>query len=263
VAYDGQLRLTRLEPLEAQAWCKRRSKDHKTMTTPRQKMLEKVRALLAKTIENGCTESEAMAALAKAHELMAAYDIEQGDLAATVETESATVHKDFRNDPYQIKRFLCAAVGRFTRCRAWRGNGAYSVGFAGLDSDVIFATWLLDTLQQFVMRELKAFQAQRRVQGLDCPRIVGASFVQGCAERIAKRLAELAPKEPETTSGNALVVSRKALIAQALKDAGIDLVSGRRTRRRVDAASYGAGVNAGNSARFDKPVSHGGVLRIA
>jgi hypothetical protein len=38
----------------------------------RKKMLKRVRALLAKTMARGCTEGEAMAALEKARELMAA-----------------------------------------------------------------------------------------------------------------------------------------------------------------------------------------------
>ena len=234
------------------------------MNDSRKKMLERVRAILSKTMENGCTEGEAMAALEKARELMQAYDISEGDLAAAsqAEQESATVHKDERADPYGIKRKLCYAVARFTRCKAWRGND-YAVGFAGLESDVIFATWLLDTLRAFVMRELKTFQAHTRSLTGACPRILGASFVHGCADRIAARLAELAPKEESAPSTNALVVSRKALISKAMHDAGIRLVKGRRQNVRLNGAAYGVGQNAGNGARFDKPVTQGGALRIA
>ena len=38
------------------------------MNDSRKKMLDKVRAILAKTMDNGCTEDEAMTALAKARE---------------------------------------------------------------------------------------------------------------------------------------------------------------------------------------------------
>ena len=54
-----------------------------TMINSRKKMLERVRAIIAKTIDNGCTESEAVAALAKAQELMAAYDIGEAELRQT------------------------------------------------------------------------------------------------------------------------------------------------------------------------------------
>ena len=156
------------------------------MIDSRKKMLERVRAILAKNIANGCTESEAMAALAKAQDLMSAYDISEAELGLTQES-GPVVHEDINADPYKIKAGLVSAVARFTRCQGWCGGG-YAYGFAGLESDVAFTTWLLDMLAAFVLRELKAYQAQRRVQSMRCPRIVSSSFVMGCAARIGERL---------------------------------------------------------------------------
>ena len=232
------------------------------MIDSRKKMLERVRAILAKNIANGCTESEAMAALVKAQELMSAYDISEAELGLTQESESAVVHEDINADPYKIKASLVSAVARFTRCQGWRGGG-YAYGFSGLESDVAFATWLLDMLAAFVLRELKAHQAQRRAQGMRCPRIVSSSFVMGCAARIGERLRELTPLAPVAATGNALTVSRNALIDEAMKKAGIKLRNTWSRGRRVHGASYGAGQAAGNAARFDMPVSAGGgALRL-
>jgi hypothetical protein len=236
------------------------------MNEARKRMLERVKAILAKTMANGCTEGEAMAALAKAQDLMAAYDISEADLGHTEETESATVHKDYRADPYGIKRELAAAVGRFTRCKGWRGakGGSYSHGFCGLESDVPFATWLLDTLTAFVLRELKSHQSMRRTRGQPNPRIVSSSFVFGCTLRIANRLDELTPKETDATTGNALVVSRKAIIRSAMHAAGISLRKHNAGKRYVHNGSFEAGTAAGNAARFDRPVSgaNAGPLRL-
>lgn len=205
-----------------------------------------------------------MAALEKARELMAAYDISEADLSHTQETESATVHRDRSADPYKIKASLAGKVARFCRCRGWRGSASagYTFGFAGLESDVAFASWLLDTLADFVQRALRAHQNQRRSLGFACPRIVSASFVMGCAERIGERLRELSPPDdPTAPTGNAVVLSRKALIAQAMDDAGIRLRK-HRSNRRVDLSAFGAGRSAGNAARFDKPVASGGTRRL-
>jgi hypothetical protein len=227
---------------------------------------------MAKTLDNGCTEGEAMAALEKAQELMAAYDISEADLGVTVETEAAAIYKEQSEDPYRIKKQLGGTVGRFCRCKSWRSS-AYPVGFAGLESDLEFAKWLLNTLSKFVLRELKNHQAVRRSQGLKCPRIVSASFVMGCVNRIAERLKQLTPTVPaaatenatteNATTGNALAISRNALIADVMKKNGIVLGKGRSTSRRADMASYYAGQAAGDLARFDRPVdSSGGVLRL-
>src|SRR5258708_1389407 len=121
------------------------------MHDSRKKMLEKVKAILSKTMDNGCTEGEAMAALAKARELMATYEIDEKELRDVA--EKAQVHKTAVSDPYEIKRNLCVNVGRFTSCKAFRERDNV-ICFAGKEGDIVFATWLLDTLQRFVMRAL-------------------------------------------------------------------------------------------------------------
>jgi uncharacterized protein DUF2786 len=45
------------------------------MTVERESILNKIRALLSKTLDKGCTEAEAMAALGKAQALQDAYAI--------------------------------------------------------------------------------------------------------------------------------------------------------------------------------------------
>lgn len=124
----------------------------------RKKMLEKVKAILAKTMDNGCTEEEAMTALAKARELMATYEIDEKELESV--TEKAQIHKTAASDPYEIKLNLSVNVGKFTSCQAFRDR-EHIINFAGKPSDIIFATWLLDTLQRFVMRELRNYQKEK------------------------------------------------------------------------------------------------------
>ena len=55
------------------------------MTTERESVLNKIRALLAKTIENGCSEAEAMAALGKAQAMKDAYAVTEAELNLTKE----------------------------------------------------------------------------------------------------------------------------------------------------------------------------------
>lgn len=213
-------------------------------------MLEKVKAILAKTMDNGCTEGEAMAALAKARELMATYEIDEKELNA-FDQEKATIFRTAAQDPYEIKYFLAKFVGKFTRCKSWAGKDKI-VCFAGLDSDVIFATWLLDTLQRFVMRALREYQKNRIIKGMGSNNFTSASFVQGCTVRISEKLDKLCPIE---ATENALVVAE-------LAKNGIVLSKRRASSRNAHMASVGAGMKAGNSARFDKPVNQGGVLRL-
>jgi Protein of unknown function (DUF2786) len=230
------------------------------MNDSRKKMLERVKAILAKTMDNGCTESEAMAALAKARELMATYEIDENELNVNQEQEKAHIYKSDLSDPYEIKFGLAVPVGKFTRCRVWNGKlHNYGISYCGLESDVIFAEWLLNTLQRFVMRALREFQATRNKESIANSRFTSASFVIGCVQRIAEKLKELTPVEP---IGAGLVVSRKALIDAELAKHGIVLHKAGKHNRDIDQNSAMAGHKAGNSARFDRPINQGGQLRL-
>jgi hypothetical protein len=219
-------------------------------------MLERVKALLAKTMSNGCTEGEAMAALEKARKLMDTYELTESDLQP--ETEEAQIHATGYEDRYKIKWNLCGAIAEFTRCRSWR-NHANGVTFCGLESDVMLATWLLDTLQQFILREIENFLAERRHRGMACPRSVSSSFMRGATNRIALRLRELTPAEP---AGTGLVVSRGALIDAAMSKAGVRLRTSRSSWYYTNSTAFTAGESAGNAASFSRPVERGAPLRL-
>jgi hypothetical protein len=219
----------------------------------RKKMLEKVKAILAKTMDNGCTEEEAMAALAKAKELMATYELTEADIEAS-EQEQAIYHKTDMRDPYDIKERLYTAVGNFTRCKGVNGRKKnYGISFAGLESDVIFATWLLDTLQRFIMRALRDFQKERAVKRIPNSNYTSASFVVGCQERIKEKLEALTMKMP---------AKNQEIIAAVLAQNGVVLRKYNVRGIEIDRNAYGKGHAAGNSARFDRPVEQGGIKRL-
>jgi hypothetical protein len=127
------------------------------MTDSREKTLDRIRALLSKTTENGCTQEEALAALDKARAFMDAYEVTEADLQLAKD-EGAILRKEppGASDPHGIKRSMSWAVAKFTDCRAWRNRRTDGGGlvFCGLQADVRFATWLLDHLTNFVQAEL-------------------------------------------------------------------------------------------------------------
>lgn len=213
------------------------------MHDSRKKMLDRVRAMLN---TEGRTEAEMMAFLAKARELMTTYEIDEKELEA--DKERATIFKTASQDPYEIKFYLAKFVAKFTRCVVWAGKDKI-VNFAGLESDVIFATWLLDTLQRFVMRALREFQKQRSINDKGNNNFTSTSFVQGCIARINEKLKELCPEE----------VTENALVTAELAKNWIVLANRRKSSRNVDVKSALAGHKAGNHARFDRPVEAGGV----
>ena len=230
----------------------------------RDNLLDKIRALLAKTTGNGCTENEAMAALDKARAMMDAYEISDDELALT-KAESAVLRSEppGSRDPHNIKWYLCSGVADFCDCKAWRARNGGLV-FCGIQSDAQFATWLLDSLAGFVQVELT-----RHLMGNLAPkgerRLVINGFVAGCTGRISARLQELTAQSKVVASSNsrALVITKSAAIKATMEKTGIKLRSGRSSSVRLDGNSYRAGQSAGDRASFGRPVSGAaGTLRI-
>jgi hypothetical protein len=225
------------------------------MNKKRETLFAKVRALLAKTVENGCTEAEAMAALELAQRLMAENEISEADLAAGV--EDVRVDRRTKPDREDARDKLYAGIGAFCHCRAWKA-GFDAVSFAGLDSEVIFAHWLLDMLADFVERGVGDYMATARPRG--SRRQARKDFVHACCIRITKRLYELA--EARTPKGKGLVVAKHALIDAELAKRGIELRDRFRLHTDRDRDAAAAGWARGADARFDRPVAHGGPVMI-
>jgi hypothetical protein len=232
------------------------------MDNNRERTLKNIRALLSKTTENGCTEEEHFAALAKARALMDAYEVTEADLQLAKE-EAVILRKEppGTKDPHDIKFFLIRAVSKFTDCRAWR-DGKSGLVFCGLPADARFATWLLDHLAGFVQAELANYLMGNVAAGFERRRII-SGFVGGATSRIAARLDELCVPPPAASANNrALVVAKKAVIKAKLDELGICLTTSRSQRQYSD-SSLAAGQTAGDRASFGRPVSgQAAALRI-
>lgn len=223
------------------------------MTTPRQRLVAKIKAILAKTIDNGATEEEAAAALEKAQEIMAAHDISMTEIEALAEAraEGAEIFASGTIDFYGIKKSLGYGIEKYTKTKCWISSRT-GVTYCGLASDVELAAWLTQHLSQFVVERLNAYRKLRSKNGFGTSRMVASSFVRGCCQRITEKLVELA-KLPVVTS-TALVVCRNALIEQKMEDEGIGKIGKAKNRKRtVDGLAFQHGRKAGERATIGRP----------
>jgi hypothetical protein len=236
------------------------------MDDNREKMLDKIRALLSKTVERGCSEMEELSALAKARALMDAFEVTEADLKLTKE-QAAILREEPEGtkDPHGIKSNLSHAVGEFTDCTIWRNSKNKGGGLiaCGLPADARFATWLLDHLTSFVQSELANHLMRCVATGMPRRRVING-FVFGVTERISDRLLDLCKPAPTVTANSrALVVVKQQLIKARLDELGIKLRSCGGSGRQTDSSSLNAGRSAGDRASFGRPVSgQAGALRI-
>jgi hypothetical protein len=223
----------------------------------RESLLDKIRALLAKTTTNGCTEAEMLAALAMARAMRDAHKV-TGDELALAKDEAAILRDapPDPSDPHNIRWRLAAGIERFCDCKIWAENRTRyrHLKFVGAPADVEWAAWLIDHLTDFVMQQLVEHlcTSLNPERGKDIK-----GFIVGCTERIEERLVELSqPPAEQTDNGRALVLIRSAAIAEKLAELGI---GGFRACgggcSGFDTGAYEAGRDAGNGASFGRPVS--------
>jgi uncharacterized protein DUF2786 len=227
------------------------------MTTQREGLLDKIRALLSKTVENGCTEEEALAALAKARAMMDVHEVSDDELNLTKE-EKAILRKESpgTEDPHNIKFYLATSIAKFCGCKTWRNHGG-GIVFCGLRADADFATWLLDALAAFVKAETVNHLMHTLAEGRERHRVI-KGFVLGCTDRISLRLNELCeqPASQATTSNaTALVVTKQAAVDAKMKELGIKIRTVGASWTGRDEGAYSAGNAAGSRASFGRPMS--------
>lgn len=234
-----------------------------TIAMDRSSLLDKIRALMSKTVENGCTEAEALAALTKARAMMDAHEVTDEDLAMTAK-ETADVIRGEPKDPHSIKRFLATPVAGFCDCKVWRHVYDKAIVFCGLPADAQFADWLLGTLAAQVRAELTAFLITVDRDPAFRRRAING-FVYGACGRIGRRLNDLvaASRVQATSNGRALVLTKASVIKAKMDELNLNLRKSRGARGQFSNDGYAAGQAAGDRASFSRPVSgEGATLRL-
>jgi len=227
------------------------------------RVIQRILALRAKTVDRGCTEEEAMAAAAKVAELLARHDlsldevgVRRSDCAgATVETSRR------RRAPIDS---CVQPVATFCDCRAWSeetDDGTLRYVFFGLKADVEAARFLHDLIEVTFETESAAFRTgeiYRTLRGGD-RRTALNSFQIGLASGIAGKLnalKEARTATAATTTGFDLVAVKHTVVDDELERLGLRFTSKSASgRRMVHGDAYEAGRSVG--AQFEPHASLG------
>lgn len=208
------------------------------MTPDQQKIRDRIRQLRNRTTARGCTEQEAMAAAAKAAELMAAHGYHHGDIEFE-EAGSAT-----KAGSRTVRVRLWAAIAHCTCTSAILGHRAAGprIDFIGRAPGPEIAVYLREVCDRAIDREVATFKTgtfYRRRRSIATKRAAVADFTDGMITRMIARLRTLFPET------DASAAERK--LAQAERDRrhpSLETVSTPNRERRYDeaaAAGYGAG----------------------
>lgn len=249
------------------------------MSDERTRIIQKVHGLLSKTIENGCTESEAMSAAAKAGELMDFYNLQITDIEIR---ETKCRHLEIELDTSIAGKLdgCVIAIGRFCDTKTWytRGRKSYPNGkpvlergavyhFFGLEQDVEVAEFLYNILNTAIEGELAEFKRSDTYIMASRKKTATKTFCRSFSSRIYNRLhvmkaerdAELAKNdEVMERTGRALVLVKQDHIESEFeRDIGIKLSKRGRSSHTYDNNAARAGISAAGRVSMNQGVGQG------
>lgn len=218
----------------------------------RERIAARIRALRSRTVENGCTEAEAMTAAVMLAQLLDDYNmtLDEADLRASPFADH--VHDGAGTVGLKLWK-PASAISKLTNTRYWTGGeGAPTrITFVGLSHEVEIAAYLLAICERAMRTESAAMMdAVRRL-----PHIKQAArvmpFLDGMADRLAARIRAMIPVQP---LGKGLVVLRNALITEELAKRGVEIETGA-ARRPMTWGAYRDGLRAGDGVALNPGVA--------
>lgn len=223
----------------------------------RQKIAARIRALLAKTVANGCTEAEALSAAQLAAKLLAQYELTLDELELQATPFAQTMGQDVDDLGPQVWK-VAAAIAYLVGSRYWTtgpGVRPVEVTFFGFVHEVDISTYLLEICQHAMRAQLVRMQRDVALLRRPVRAMRIRAFLDGMAERLAERIRAL---KPPTPTGTGLIVLRGELIDKALHVAGIELKSTTGRSSRDLEPEYQAGRLAGDRVALNPGLRDGG-----
>ena len=231
------------------------------------KVKARIRALAAKTVERGCSEAEAMAAAAKVGELLDVYGLSMSEVELR---EEACVQRRaaFAGPARTALRWIYPALLRFCECRGWT-DGRQDFVLFGLEPDVQMAEWLLHVVARALANEEARYRAGPAYAARrEAPQAVLRSFRYGFADRLSKRLDELADARAAAmaerraaagggSTSTALVVAKERKLDEAFRSLGVRLRTTYSSATVRDRGAFRSGAEAGGRVGLERPVGAG------
>jgi Protein of unknown function (DUF2786) len=190
------------------------------VNTKREKLLATIQALTQKTVGNGCTESEALAAAEKAQRIMEKHglslaDLEAGDFVSECEKSEIDVSKNQRHAVIDV----ASAIADFTDTKYWYyGNRglSYRLVFFGLPADVRIACYLARIIREAMDLEWRFWWAVNCRLTLVRPNTARKNFMEGMASRIRSRLHSMKQESEGRNNDCKAIVLRKSILSKKL-----------------------------------------------
>ena len=220
------------------------------------RLVTRIRGLREKTVEQGCTEQEALAAAEKVAELLDKYGLSLNELDLRQQNCEGVGIETGRKRRGPIDDCM-TTIASFFDCRVWAEtslNGTLRYVFFGMPGDVQAAVYLHDLIAMAFETETQSFQAgaiyRETLSGQR--RTATNSFQIGLSRGIIAKLTVLSEARTvrQQGTGRDLVPIKESIIETELEKLGLQFHRrGGSSRRSVLSDAFNAGKEAGE--RFD------------
>ena len=215
------------------------------------RVLQRIQALRAKTVEQGCTEQEALASARKVAELLDRYGLSLGEVEMRDQACEGVGVDTGRRRRGPLDECV-PAIAMFCDCKVWSekaASGAIRYVFFGLPADVEAAHYLHDLICAAFANETERFKREDAAIASNARRDSAKSFQIGLAHGIGEKLKSMKAERDAANrkaSGRDLVPMKASVIEDELEKLGLDFhARARRRKRLVQPGAYEAGRIAG------------------
>lgn len=222
------------------------------------KVLDRIKKMLALSNDSGATEAERETALRMAYNTLAKYNLSLSDLPSEDTTE-ARERQDVVISADRWARSLSMAVAKLFFCKYFYSqtgtSGKDKHCFVGRQSNVITAKYMSEYLIKSIKRE-----ASKRYTSPTTPN--GRSFCVGTVRSIGGRVEQMLQQDTESTPGNAVAligVHKREEEANAawLADEGTSLQTSKgRADNSLRSGAYHSGKEYGKSVSLNQQVTN-------
>lgn len=222
-----------------------------------ERIINRVKKMLALANDLSASEGERDNALRMAYATMAKYNIDEAMVAAHGQAEARL---DFESQSFSwswAKSVNQVIAGLFF-CNYYYGrkiNGTQCIHhFVGKESNAMTAAVMADWIVKSILKEARALYKQNTSPE-------SRSFALGAYNRLCGRIIELQSTEKTTAvPGTSLVLvdirdREKQANSDFIKEAGVELTTGKARSSKVKLGAYEAGKQFGNSINLSPQVS--------
>ena len=233
----------------------------------RKAVLKKLRAFAQRTVENGCTEAEAIAAAEAMQKLQHEYNMTLTD-ADILDAEYVTEKMQLGNQRMHPVVGAVMGVAIFTSTKMYKAGATLYI--FGEKHKVDNAIYLISTIQSAMELEFlnyRGTEAYLRETWYHHGQTIRSSFMNGMAHRLYHRLLQMHKELMEQdvtvspTTGNSLVVLSDKALEEAFRRQNPNLRSGRRQTTSRSANASAAGRSAANRVGLRSGVRAGSAQR--